>query len=110
MEVFCGPYRFFKKSTTAIGAFESVLSISVIKDNDDYNVEERFYKAGNLVNTEKSQKTNLTVVIHDLINRFKFLTAVEQGYSCVDVLDTFALQQMVEMTAVTSDQNERLPK
>ena len=87
MSVFCGPYKLYKKSVSAAGAFESVISICVL---EDHRVSERFYKGGNLVNTELRKRANLASAIDDLIERLEFLTTKE-NYTSVDVLDTLAL-------------------
>ena len=87
MSVFCGPYRLFKKSVSTVGAFESVISICVL---EDHRVSERFYKGGNLINTELRKRTSLASAIDDLIERLEFLTTKED-YTSVEVLDTLAL-------------------
>ena len=87
MSVFCGPYRLFKKSVSAVGAFESVISICVL---EDHRVSERFYKGGNLINTELRKRTSLASAIDDLIERLEFLTTKED-YTSVEVLVTLAL-------------------
>ena len=87
MSVFCGPYRLFKKSITAVGAFESVISICVL---EDHTVSERFYKEGNIINTELRKRPNLASAIDDLVERLEFLTTKED-YTSVDVLGKLAL-------------------
>ena len=92
--LFGGPYRLTKKSTSKSSIFEGVKSICIMDDN---SVSERIYKNGILESTNAIKYPDLTQAIEACVRKLEYLMQKEL-YNPLQPMDLTSLQSLVNNT------------